>query len=152
LAYDGSNDRWDMKAVAGLHLSGASQQILMNNVTVLQQTSLFGGAVTGSNTGVAVRFNLTNVMSTPFTPAFSSYVLAVDTTSAKTINLPAPGASDAGKVFLIKDVSNNASVNNITVAPNGTDTIDGVNASIVLNSNGAAVHCIVVAANKWGLF
>jgi hypothetical protein len=141
-----------MKSVAGFHLSGASQQILMDGVTVLQQTALFGGAVTGSNTGVAVRFNLTNVMSTPFTPAFSSYVLAVDTTSAKTINLPAPGAGDAGKVFLIKDASNNASVNNITVAPNGTDTIDGVNASIVLNSNNAAVHCIVVAANKWGLF
>ena len=53
---------------------------------------------------------------------------------------------------MIKDVSNNASVNNITIEPNGTDTIDGVNASVKLESNSAAVHCIVVAANKWGLF
>ena len=152
LSYDGTNDRWNMKSVTGLHLSGTNQNLLMNGVTVLQETALFGGAVTGSSNGVSFRLSVTNVTSTPFTPAFSSYVLAVDTTSAKTINLPAPGAGDVGKVFLIKDASNNASVNNITVAPNGTDTIDGVNASFPLSSNGAAVHCVVLAANKWGLF
>jgi hypothetical protein len=153
LAYDGTNDRWNMKSVSGLHLSGSGQSLLMDGTTVLQQTALFGGAVTGSSVGVGLRLKYSGITTTPFTPALSEYVLGVTTTStAITISLPPPLISDVGRVLLIKDVTNNAAVNNITITPNGTDTIDGVNASIVLNSNGAAVHCIVVGANKWGLF
>jgi len=152
-AYDGTNDRWNMKSVSGLHLSGASQSLLMDGTTVLQKTALFEGAITGSAVGVGLRLKYSGITTTPFSPALSEYVLGVTTTStAITISLPPPLISDVGRVLLIKDVTNNASVNNITITPNGTDTIDGVNASVVLNSNSAAIHCIVVAANKWGLF
>lgn len=132
---------------------GPNGTVAIGSTTVLSQTALFGGAVTGSSVGVGLKLKYSSITTTPFTPALSEYVLGVATTgSAMTISLPAPGAGDIGRVLLIKDVSNNASVNNITIAPNGTDTIDGVNASVKLESNGAAIHCIVTAANKWGLF
>ncbi|MFM1840981.1 MAG: hypothetical protein RIR47_1030 [Bacteroidota bacterium] len=151
LAYDGINDRWDMKAVAGLHLSGANQQVLMNNTTVLQQTALFGGAVTGSNLGVGLRLNYTPV-SSDITASLSGYVYAVDTAAARRIELPPVGAGAQGRVLLFKDSTGNASANNITIAPSGSDTIDGVNANIVLNSNYAALSFICAGANKWLLF
>jgi hypothetical protein len=133
--------------------NGNNGTVAIGSTTVLSQTALFSGAITGSATGVGLRLKYSGISSTPFTPALSEYVLGVTTTStAITISLPPPGIGDIGRVLLIKDVSNNASVNNITITPNGTDTIDGVNSSIVLNSNNAAVHCIVIAANKWGLF
>jgi len=151
LAYDGINDRWDMKAVAGLHLSGANQQVLMNNTTVLQQTALFGGAVTGSTTGVGLRLTYTPV-SSDITASLSGYVYAVDTAAARRIELPPVGAGAQGRVLLFKDSTGNASANNITIAPSGSDTIDGVNANIVLNSNYAALSFICAGANKWLLF
>jgi len=133
--------------------NGNNGTVAIGSTTVLSQTALFSGAITGSSTGVGLRLKYSSITTTPFTPALSEYVLGVTTTStAITIALPPPLISDVGRVLLIKDVSNNAAVNNITITPNGTDTIDGVNASIVLNSNNAAVHCIVTAANKWGLF
>ena len=152
-AYDGNNDSWDLKSVNGLNLSGSAMGIKIDNTTVVQRNALFSGAITGSSAGVGLKLKYATISTTPFSPALSEYVLGVDTsTTAITINLPAPGAGDVGRVLLIKDVSNNASVNNITIAPNGTDQIDGVNASVKLESNSAAVHCIVTAANKWGLF
>ena len=133
--------------------NGNNGSVAIGSTTVLSQTALFSGAVTGSSAGVGLKLKYTSITTTPFTPALSEYVLGVTTTStAITISLPAPGAGDVGRVLLIKDVSNNASVNNITITPNGSDTIDGVNASVKLESNSAAVHCIVTAANKWGLF
>ena len=133
--------------------NGNNGSVAIGSTTVLSQTALFSGAVTGSSAGVGLKLKYASVTTTPFTPALSEYVLGVTTTStAITISLPPPGAGDVGRVLLIKDVSNNASVNNITIEPNGSDTIDGVNASVKLESNSAAVHCIVTAANKWGLF
>lgn len=53
-------------------------------------------------------------------------VLLVDTSSARTINLP---AATTAVLFCIKDATGSAGTNNISVVPNGTNTIDGVNAT-----------------------
>lgn len=58
-------------------------------------------------------------------------VLLIDTSSARTVNLPA--ATNAMTVYL-KDSVGQADINNISVTPNGTDTIDGVNAAYKINS------------------
>ena len=50
-----------------------------------------------------------------------------------TLNLPAVAAANAGRVITIHDVKGNAGTNNITVAPDGTDKIDGVNANVILD-------------------
>ncbi len=51
--------------------------------------------------------------------------------------------------FWVKDITGTAATNNITVTPNGTDTIDGVNASITINENAAARMLISDGAAAW---
>lgn len=65
---------------------------------------------------------------TPITLGIDDYVVIITGSTAQTINLPV--AID-GKAYVIKS----RSTANVTVTPNGTDTIDGVSASIVMVKN-----------------
>jgi hypothetical protein len=47
-------------------------------------------------------------------------------------------AALATRPVCVKDTSNAASTNNITIAPSGTQTINGVNGSIVIRTNGGS--------------
>jgi hypothetical protein len=52
--------------------------------------------------------------------------------------------------IIIADVSNNASVNNITINAGGSDTIDGDgNVQVVLNNNGESIIFQPVSENQW---
>jgi len=55
-----------------------------------------------------------------------------DTSSARTIDL-STASTDSGRIFIIKDESGAANVNNITVTTEGAETIDGA-ASKVINT------------------
>ena len=77
----------------------------------------------------------TSIVSTqsPYTPVDTDTFLFVDTTGgAVTIDLPA--ASGRTGPIRVKDIKGDAATNNITITPNGTDTIDGLS-SLVINSN-----------------
>lgn len=76
----------------------------------------------------------------------SETVLIIDTTSARTINLPA--AVNAMYVIL-KDGDGSAQTNNITVAPDGTDLIDGSNSDYIIDYNNASVGLISDGVSKW---
>lgn len=65
-------------------------------------------------------------------------LLVVTTTLAITIRLPA-ASGYAGETIYIKDDSGNAGTNNITVTPDGTDTIDD-DPSLVIDSDYAGVQ------------
>lgn len=74
-------------------------------------------------------------------------VLLVPTNSvANTLTLPA--ATNA-MLFHIKDKSGSAQTNNITVTPNGTDTIDGVNSDFTINENKATFGFISDGVSAW---
>lgn len=74
-------------------------------------------------------------------------VLLVDTSSAaRTLNLPA--ATNAMTVW-IKDSGQNANTNNITIVPDGTDTIDGNNSNYVVNWDNASVTLISDGTSGW---
>lgn len=61
----------------------------------------------------------------PYTPIQTDTVLYVDTSAGPVqINL-APSANRLGVPLTIKDVSGNAASNNITIKPNGSETLDG---------------------------
>lgn len=60
-------------------------------------------------------------------------VLLVDTTAPRNVTLPAASASK--RVVILKDKSGQAMTNNISVIPNGTDTIEGLNATKALATN-----------------
>jgi hypothetical protein len=64
-------------------------------------------------------------------------VYVTDTSAARTITLPSTAAC-GGRVYGIVDYSQAAGTNNITINPNGSDTIAGTS-SYVIRTNGGAV-------------
>lgn len=73
-------------------------------------------------------------------------VLLVDTSAARTLNLPAATTS----MFVeIKDYAGSAQTNNISVVPNGTDTIDGANSTFIINENYGARGFISNGVSAW---
>ncbi len=73
-------------------------------------------------------------------------VLIADTTAARQFLLPA--ASNA-MFFMIKDGAQAAQTHNITVTPDGSDTIDGLNSDYIVDANNACVGFISDGASKW---
>ena len=70
----------------------------------------------------------------------------VNTTSgAITVTLP---AGSAGSIVSLKDYANTWQTNNVTVAPNGTDKINGTNANATLNTESQSVTLIYVDSTK----
>ena len=83
----------------------------------------------------------------PFTPVTSNgYAneIACDTTAAVAVTLPA-GAN--GHSVIVKDATGaGASVNNITITPNGGDTIDGA-LTLVISTDKASYTLVKNGAN-----
>lgn len=73
-------------------------------------------------------------------------VLGVDTSSAKTVNLPAATTS---MFFMIKDITGSAQSNNISVVPDGTDTIDGSNTTMALGTNYGSWGFVSDGVSAW---
>lgn len=104
-----------------------------------------GGSVNAPGSG-AVSANV--ISSYPYTVLTSDAqkVLIIDTASARTLNLPAASNS---MFFMVKDGVGSAQTNNITIAPNGTDLIDGVNASITVRENHGSIGLVSDGVSKW---
>ena len=70
----------------------------------------------------------------------------VNTTSgAITVTLP---AGSAGSIVSLKDYANTWETNNVTVTPNGSDKINGVNADATLNTEDQSVTLVYVDSTK----
>ena len=72
--------------------------------------------------------NVVSVTTTPVTILVGRTYL-VDTSSAKTLQLP---AATSNFFFIVRDVTGSAATNNITIARNGSESIDGVAANKTL--------------------
>jgi len=71
----------------------------------------------------------------------------VNTTSgAITVTLPA--SPSAGDIVAVSDYASTALSNNIIITPNGTDKINGVNASYYIQTDGSAITLVYVDATK----
>jgi len=93
----------------------------------------------GLTLGAGLTTHTATASASPYTIdgyATADYIVFVDTTTAMTINLPAP---TAGRILIIKDSTFNAATNNITIVRNGSEKIEGVAASRVLSSNGMSI-------------
>lgn len=62
------------------------------------------------------------------------YSYLINRAGAVTLNLPAVAGLTAGTRIEVKDISGNASTNNITIDANGSETIDGA-LTFVINTN-----------------
>ena len=70
----------------------------------------------------------------------------VDTTSGGiTVNLP---AGVVGSIVAVSDYASTAASNNITITPNGSEKINGVNASYYLSTAGLAVTLVYADATR----
>lgn len=74
-------------------------------------------------------------------------LLGITTTSARTVNLP---AASNNLVVYLKDITGNAETNNITVVPDGSDTIDG-QANFVLEGNYEQFGFVSDGNNNWNI-
>ena len=95
------------------------------------------GSQTVKRTGTAVNYNIQS----------NDYLIAVTNTAApRTMSLPSAVTMGDGKVYVIKDESGGATANNITINPQGGQTINGA-ASIIINTNFGVVQLYSNGAN-----
>ncbi len=92
-------------------------------------------ALSNAATSTSIKYNARIVTTTPQTMQTSDAFLYVNVGSAAAVNLPA-GVS--GQIYGIVDISGIAATNNITVTPNGAETINDA-ANYVIRSNYGAV-------------
>jgi hypothetical protein len=88
---------------------------------------------------------VTNVNTTPYNVLTSDYMMSVNVGGASSVVLP---ISVTGTVFVVKDDSGVASVNNITITATGAN-IDGV-ASQVINVNRGS-FTMVFNGSQWDI-
>jgi hypothetical protein len=91
---------------------------------------------------VAVNTNLT------IGPADTFVILEVDTTAARTINLPLAANVANGRIYIIKDITGTANTNPITVQRQGADTYDGATSKII-DSNYGSQMVFGDGSSKW---
>jgi hypothetical protein len=127
----------DIKSVTELQSQGLTASNLPNDdkifITANSLNKTLKQAIVDGNLSGGGSINLISVTSTPYWITSAGYYL-VNTSSAKTINLPS-AASSSGMLVIIKDSIGTASANNITLVPAGTNKIDGVNANRYLGTN-----------------
>lgn len=73
-------------------------------------------------------------------------VLLIDTSAARTINLP---AATTTMFFILKDQVGLAQTNNISVVPNGTDVIDGSNSTYLIDWNYGSIGLVSDGVAAW---
>jgi len=148
--------------LSGNSYTGAeSSNILINNVGVLAETHVIRLGTQGSSSGQQNQCYLAGVLNTtsgrvvnvtspgayPYTTLTTDYVILVDTSVARTINLIASPVT--GTTYRIKDAVGSAGNNNITIVPNAGN-IDG-SSSLVLTANYGSVD-VVYSGTQWGVF
>ncbi len=83
--------------------------------------------------------------------AASDYFIAISNTAApRTVTLPSTAVVTVGRVIIVKDTSNNAGTNNITIARNGA-SIDGALADAVINTN-RGIWRAIYTSSGWETF
>ena len=130
----------------------ASTSVKIDDATIISTTDgtainlPAGSEVNGQliNTSGVETSNITGVTAgdSPYSVASSDVVIVCNTTNGTiTINLPAASSSN-GRLLRIID-SGNAGTNAITIAANGSDTIQG-NATLIINIDNESISTISV--------
>jgi hypothetical protein len=104
-----------------------------------------GASQSGFGRSGSVNWDTTPKTTSPVT-AVSGNGYFIDTTSgAITINLP---AGTAGDIVAISDYANTAATNNIVISPNGSENIQGANASYEIKVNGGTATLVYVDSTQ----
>jgi len=87
----------------------------------------------------------TTAKTTGFTAVSGNGYFVNTTSTAITVTLP---AGSAGSIVSLKDYANTWQTNNVTVTPNGTDKINGINNSALLSTEDQSVTLVYVDSTK----
>lgn len=87
-----------------------------------------------------------STVATTVVSAATDCVIGINYAGAATVNLP---AGVANQIFFIGDESGNAATNNITLTPNGTNTINGTSSFVISNNKQKVI--IVFYQGDWKL-
>ena len=105
-----------------------------------------------NNQGTAVNFGatgsaswVTTVKTSTFTAVAGEGYFVNTTGGVVSVNLP---AGVAGAVVAIKDYANTFNTNNVTLVPNGSDKIGGLNINATLSTEGLAVTLVFVDSTQ----
>ncbi|MFH1690410.1 MAG: hypothetical protein ABIE42_09265 [Candidatus Eisenbacteria bacterium] len=100
--------------------------------------------------GVGGRVSWVDVSDAVYVVPASDVHLSVSRTAAGAsgLTLPSAAATGVGKVFWVKDSGLNSAVNNITITPDGGDTIDGA-PNLVISTNAAMVKLTCDGVSNW---
>lgn len=116
--------------------AGVSVQITSGGTVVTSP-----GTVTSLET-TSIAGNLT------ISPSDTFVYIIVDTTSSRTVTLPAASSVSAGRIFIVKDKDGMTNTNPMTVARSGSDLIDGAT-SYTVNSNYATKWFVSDGVSNW---
>lgn len=98
-----------------------------------------GAVITSPGTVTALEATAVNTNVT-ISPSDTFVVLLVDTTSSRTIDLPLASTVATGRIYIIKDKSGLSNTNPVTVARQGSDTIDGATSYSLASNYGAKMY------------
>ena len=127
------------------YVGAESSNICIGNAGVAAESNVIRIGTQGTGTGQQTDCYLAGVLRTssgrvikvttpgayPYTALTTDYLILVDTTSARTINLLA--TPETGRTYVIKDNVGSASINNITVSGNGAN-IDGASTYVIITN------------------
>lgn len=93
-------------------------------------------------------YNIRKALVTPVTATNHDEVIVCKLTTPGAVSVVLPSALPVGTVIDIIDGTGDASSNNITIDPEGADTINGA-ATLVLNADYASARVTKTEAGKW---
>lgn|SRR3990167_946426 len=95
---------------------------------------------------IGSKINVKNVDAS-YAIQLTDFLIAVTNVgTARTITLPKPSVAGFSKVFIVKDASGSALTTTITIAPNGTELING-DTTLLINTNYGAVGIYTDSVN-----
>jgi hypothetical protein len=102
----------------------------------------------GINTALGARQPLARqVISVSSNVTLTAYAIhLVDTSAERSLTLP---AASSGLIIYIKDISNNANTNNITIVRAGSEQIEGVAANYVFDISGQSLTLASNGVSWW---
>lgn len=81
-------------------------------------------------------------------PSDTFVLLSIDTNAARTVTLPLANSVASGRIYILKDANGLANTNNITVATQGSDTIDA-ESNFVYDSDRGSIWVIGDGVSAW---
>ena len=102
------------------------------------------GLIKAASAGVVISWQ-TSIKTSTFTGANGEGYFVNTTSGAITFNLP---SASVGDIVAVKDYAGTFDTNNLTISPNGTDKIDGINGPKVISTEKAIITLVFADSTK----